>query len=92
MIEDLAPFMMGSLLFMIPIVAILAKHQQKMAEITRRNVGGGDELQRLEHEVRQLRESLAHQAFAIDQLASTQRELVKSLGEGKSLEQRLHPS
>lgn len=87
--EDLAPLLMGVLLFMTPIVAILAKHQQKMAEIMRQGHGGAEDLVRLGEEVRRLKESVAHQAFALDELATAQRELVKSLEEGKSLSQRL---
>lgn len=88
--EDLAPFAIGALIFMTPIVAILAKHQQKMAEILhgspQRSVPD------VQNELAALRQMIAAQAVSIDALATSQRELVKSLGEGKPLEQRLnHP-
>ena len=88
--EELAPFAVGALIFMTPIVAILAKHQQKMAEILHGGVSrpGND----VQNELAALREMVVSQAVSIDALATSQRELVKSLGEGKHLEQRLnHP-
>ncbi len=86
MMEDLAPFAMGTLIFMIPIVAILAKHQQKMAEILQgsRPVQHPD----VQSEIAALRQMVAAQAASLDALAASQRELVKSLGEGNSPEQR----
>ncbi|MFM9872545.1 MAG: hypothetical protein ACKVQS_03650 [Fimbriimonadaceae bacterium] len=65
------------LIFMIPIVAILTSHQQKMAKLIQggqqdNQVSGAimHELQSLRAEVANLREVVNHQALAVDDLRS----------------------
>ena len=61
---------------MIPIVAILTKHQQRMAEIIHSQHGGNEVLSKLESQERELqllREQLNTQAIQIDDLKSRPR-------------------
>jgi hypothetical protein len=62
---------------MVPIVAILAKHQQKMAMILRQPAQGvsEDSIMRLAAEVRELRAMVAQQTLALDNIAENNRRL-----------------
>lgn len=79
--EEIFPFLIGVLIFMIPIIAILTGHQRKMAMIMRghdeegRLVGGPD-IQQLRREVDELRQLIAQQAITMDTLASQQSEIL----------------
>lgn len=74
--------------FMIPIVAILAKYQLKMAALMRDQQFGAQH-QDSAAELRELRSLLAQQAFALDNLAQSQRQLAERLDQKQSVEQRL---
>ena len=81
MLAELIPLLAVGLIFMIPIVAILAKHQQKMAEIFRQQQQHPLNLQngRQSEEMAKMRELMAQQMIAIDNLAQSQRELALSI-------------
>lgn len=74
--------MIPILVLMIPIVAILTRHQQKMAEIMAHGhaVEGGQEIYALRRELAEMRELMHQQAIAIDTLVS-QRPPQTDLGE-----------
>jgi hypothetical protein len=58
----------------IPIVVVLTKHQQKMAELLHGNQGSNaEETYRLRAEVNQLRDLVARQTIALDDLRSSVR-------------------
>ena len=78
---DLAPLVATAMMMMIPIVAILARHQQKMTMIMRQpaNAGHDEAILRLANEVHELRALIAQQAMAMDSLADTNRRLSMSL-------------
>lgn len=71
--EDIFPFLLGAILFMIPIVAILTQHQQKMAKILRENAANdrSHETESLRREVEALRQLVLQQTIAIDNLAAS---------------------
>ncbi|MBX3119652.1 MAG: hypothetical protein KF784_11345 [Fimbriimonadaceae bacterium] len=64
-------------IFMIPIVAILTKHQQKMAELIHgnRNIQGSPEMDMLRREVAELKTLVHQQTMMIDEIAGNQRRL-----------------
>lgn len=70
--EVIAPMIMGVIVFMIPIIAILTSHQQKMARIMRENQGAnnphGNEIAALRQEVRELRDIVQRQVIAMDSM------------------------
>jgi hypothetical protein len=71
--ELLIPLAAVILMFGIPIVAILTGHQRKMAELMRQPIQGQQpmsniEIQALRAEVRELKQMLADQSLAIDQI------------------------
>ena len=69
------PFMIPIIALMIPIVAILVSHQQKMAQILHSSQGNNqsEELSALRAEVQNLKEALTHQTLMLDVLISDQR-------------------
>jgi len=74
--EDIFPFLLGALLLATPLVVILTKHQQKMAEIFRGRTGDSgsqptDQEMRILHELSTLRQMVAQQSIAIDNLSRT---------------------
>ncbi len=61
--------MIPFLIFMIPIIAILTKHQQKMAEIMRHNsIAPQLDVQSLRKEIEELRSLVHQQAIELDDL------------------------
>ena len=78
-------------IFSIPIVAILTKHQQKMAELYR------DQNRPLQNHMPQanteelaaIRQLLTQQTIAMDNLATSQRELARALASRNELADRL---
>ena|SRR5437868_12981402 len=90
-IDALAPLIACVLCFGIPIIAILVKHQQKMAMIYR-DQGMQQETDQfvvLRHDVDNLKATLNQQTIVLDQIASQQRELIASLKAGEALKERL---
>lgn len=79
--EDITQLIAMALIMMVPIVAILARHQQKMAMILRQpQTGRNDEaIIQLATEVQQLKTMMTEQALAMDNLAETNRKLTKRL-------------
>lgn len=74
--EDIFPFLLGALLLATPLVVILTKHQQKMAQIFRGRTGEStaqptDQEMRILHELSTLRQMVAQQSIAIDNLSRT---------------------
>ena len=82
--EDIFPFLLGALVFMIPIIAILTAHQRKMALIMRGQDEEGrrvrtPEVDQLRHEMAELRQMVAQQAIMMDNLAGTQNKILESM-------------
>jgi hypothetical protein len=68
---NIPPLIIPVIIFMIPIIAILTAHQQKMAKIMHESRPQFDpnELSALRHEVRELKELVHTQMLAIDSLS-----------------------
>ena len=80
------------LLSAIPIIAILAAHQQKMAEIMgaqRNRSVDADVIARLSAEVSELRQLYAEQAIALDDLKTVHGRLLERSSDTQSVQQRL---
>ena len=95
MIDDVAPFILGALVFMIPIVAILTNHQRKMAELLHGQNRGQQPMTQatdpmLLNELARMRELIAQQSIAIDTLAKSQKDLEQRLTQSEGLQQRLN--
>ena len=70
--RELAPVIVAVMMFMIPIVAILVKHQQKMAIIMRTHVpqlAPTAETETVRRELAELKGLMHQQAIAIDNLS-----------------------
>lgn len=68
-LEDVLPFMIPLVIFMIPIVAILTSHQRKMAELlhgSRQQQLPSPEIDALRREVLELKQIVHQQTIAID--------------------------
>lgn len=67
------------LFVLIPVVAILTKHQRKMAEIIHRNAGPDEEarsrIARLEREVQELRDRQTDMIVRLDDTTEVQRRI-----------------
>lgn len=107
--DDIFPFLIGALVMMIPIVAILTRHQQKMARIMRgmpeeepahvriataalsgnQDSQVAPQMEQLRNEMVQLRQMVAQQTIALDNLAASQAELARALRETSDVRQRL---
>lgn len=63
----------------VPVVAILTKHQRKMAEIIHKSAGPNEEtravIARLEHEVKELRTRQADMIVRLDDTTEVQRRI-----------------
>lgn len=73
--DEIFPFLLGMLVFLIPIIAILTSHQQKMAKIIReRETGQGEaqELMALRAELNRLTQAVHQNTIAIDTLIQSQ--------------------
>ncbi|HWD38890.1 MAG TPA: hypothetical protein VG944_08590 [Fimbriimonas sp.] len=71
--------------FMVPIVAVLTKHQQKMALILKQ--GSSDHhVDKLAADVEQLRSMVAQQTILLDNLAQSQKQLALSLQQAPTSE------
>lgn len=80
--------MIPILIFMIPIVAILTSHQQKMAELVRRqNPVQDEQLAALRMEVQELKALVHQQAIALDNFIASQPRLTPP---ASPIEQRLN--
>jgi hypothetical protein len=70
--EDVIPFFIPLLIFMIPIIAILTSHQRKMAELIHRGSGENNNtnalIAGLQREVYELRQMVNQHAVALDDL------------------------
>jgi len=75
--DDLIALVLGALVFMIPIVAILTQHQQRMAKFMRegQQPQQNQDTEALRREVETLRQLVLQQTISIDNLATQQREL-----------------
>lgn len=80
--EDVFPFLLGALVFMIPIIAILTHHQRKMAELihgTNRTPLPAPVDANVVNELVRLRELVAQQSIAIDNLVRSQEQMETKL-------------
>lgn len=83
LLADLGPEMIAVCIpvvaLCIPIVAMLTKHQQKMAELLHGSQGvNAEETYRMRNEVNQLRDLVAQQTIALDDLRSSVRNIEMS--------------
>ncbi|AIE87721.1 hypothetical protein [Fimbriimonas ginsengisoli] len=90
-IDSVLGVALGGIFLMTPIIFILTKHQQKMAEIMRRpanQVPLPETDYRLQSEVAALRDLVRDQTLALDDLARSQRALAARL-ESDPIRERL---
>lgn len=75
--ENMASVLVPMVIFMIPIVAILTKHQQRMAELIHGNRQGAPnpEIDMLRHEVAELKSLVHQQTLVLDEIAQRRNEL-----------------
>ncbi len=74
--DDLIALVLGAILFLIPIVAILTQHQQKMARLMREGQPQNPaESEAIRREMETLRQLVMQQTIAIDNLAAQQQAL-----------------
>lgn len=78
--DALAAIVVPIMIFGIPIVAILAKHQQKMAELIHQNrqPQANAEMEQMRREMYELKQIVHQQAIQMDSLIAQQRELMGS--------------
>jgi tRNA A22 N-methylase len=91
-IEALGPVIAMFMIMGIPILAILSKHQQKMAKIIREDAVAqpNPQVETLRREVEVLRATVNQQTILMDTIANQQREIMASLNNSSErLEQRL---
>lgn len=89
-VEGAMALMIPIIIMMIPIVAILTKHQRDMATLYHnRNSqqAGSAEVEALRRQVEELRQLVAQQTLALDDIRMTQRQLAATHTE--ALQQRL---
>lgn len=74
---EMAAIVVPVIIFMIPIVAILTKHQQRMAELIHgsNNAPPNPEMEMLRREVAELKNLVHQQTMMIDELAQQTRAL-----------------
>lgn len=73
--NDVLPYLIPIILFMIPIIAILTSHQRKMAELIHGNRANGNtngEIEALRREVQELKQIVHQQTLAIDNISRYQ--------------------
>lgn len=73
--QDVLPFLIPIIIFMIPIIAILTNHQRRMAELihgNRQHSGNAGEIDALRREVQELKEIVHQQTLAIDNISRYQ--------------------
>lgn len=72
--DEWMPFVLGAIMFLIPIIAILTAHQQKMARIfaERQPQSNSDEMVALRAEIARLTQAVHQNTIAIDTLAGKQ--------------------
>jgi hypothetical protein len=87
---DLLPALPAALFACIPIVAILSRHQQKMAMILHERHQTGENDSRLLAEISALRQLVAQQSLTLDDLSRRQDELARRLEEDRSVRERLN--
>lgn len=92
--DDIFPFLIGALIFMIPIIAILTQHQRKMALIMRGRDEQGravktPDVDQVREEMNELRQLIHQQSIALDNMASQQAEILASLKGQGELQQRV---
>lgn len=83
--EDLTGIVLGGIFLLIPIIAILTAHQQKMARLFREDQNKGvnpQETNMLRGEVHDLRQRIDNLTLSIEQMRDEQRA-------GRELEQRM---
>ncbi len=78
--EVLPAVIVPVIIFMIPIVAILTKHQQKMAELIhgKGGSGGNQEVDALRREIAELKHLVHQQTLMLDEVVGNSRQLQSS--------------
>lgn len=73
--ENIFPFLIPLVVFMIPIIAILTSHQRRMAELihgNRHNQNSSAEIDMLRRELQEVKQLVHQQTLAIDSLTRYQ--------------------
>ncbi|MGV3617077.1 MAG: hypothetical protein ACO1SV_17255 [Fimbriimonas sp.] len=86
----MAPMLPAVLFLMIPIVAILTKHQQNMARILHGEKGQNQVDSQLLAEIAALRQLVAQQSLTLDDLSRRQSELSQRLDGDRTIRDRLN--
>lgn len=81
--EDVLPFMIPLMALAIPIIVVLTKHQQRMAELIHGGAGNQQQIEALKREVGELRSLVHQQAIQIDNMSNR-------LGTGSDVRQNLN--
>ncbi|HVT13111.1 MAG TPA: hypothetical protein VHE55_12675 [Fimbriimonadaceae bacterium] len=76
---------------MIPIVAVLTSHQQRMAQILNRTTGDHSEIEALRREIAELKTLIHQQAITLDSIAGVQRATLEAPPPTPRLSERLGP-
>ncbi|HVL39583.1 MAG TPA: hypothetical protein VM328_09360 [Fimbriimonadaceae bacterium] len=75
--EEVIPFFLGAIVLLIPIVAILTSHQQRMAQILHGAAQPHDDA--LRKDVQDLKNLVHQQALLLDSLVSQQAQIMERL-------------
>lgn len=89
-LEGLFPMLIPVVFLMIPIIAILTRHQQNMARIIHERRGSADQDGRVLAELQALRQLVAEQTLTIDDLSRRQSELSRRIESDVTLRERLN--
>lgn len=73
--DEVLPYLIPIIIFLIPIIAILTNHQRKMAELihgSKGNPNSAGEIEALRREVQELKQVVHQQTLAIDNISRYQ--------------------
>lgn len=68
--EEVIPLFIPIIIFMIPIVAILTKHQQRMTELLHGSSGNRQDVETLRKEIQELKALVHQQTIQLDSLSN----------------------
>lgn len=68
--EDFLPLLIPIIIFMIPIVSILTKHQQRMTELIHGSAGNRQDVEALKQEIKELKALVHQQTIQLDSLSN----------------------
>ncbi|HMS53964.1 MAG TPA: hypothetical protein PKA27_01060 [Fimbriimonadaceae bacterium] len=68
--EEILPLLIPIIIFMIPIVSILTKHQQRMTELIHGSAGNRQDVEALKQEIKELKALVHQQTIQLDSLSN----------------------